>query len=171
MKKSSLITPFTVYCLLFTLTSCTLPWQKDNETETVVVDSSNPSMIGETAAEPAPQIDITPTDTPKAIAEGGVYLPYTSTAVAQAKWQVVLFFWTSWSPVSIWIDKDITANVASLENDTTILKVNYDDAKDLRDMYGITEQPSFVQVDNSGKMIKKWRWGETLKDIIGQIQK
>ena len=68
-------------------------------------------------------------------------------------------------------DKDITANVASLENDTTILKVNYDDAKDLRDMYGITEQPSFVQVDNSGKMIKKWRWGETLKDIIGQIQK
>lgn len=67
------------------LSSCTLPWQKNDETETVVVDSSNPALPGDTTAQPTTPVDITPTDTPKAIAEGGVYLPYTSTAVAQAK--------------------------------------------------------------------------------------
>jgi len=67
------------------LTGCTLPWQKSNETETVVVDSSNPALPGDTTAQPTTPVDITPADTPKAIAEGGVYLPYTSTAVAQAK--------------------------------------------------------------------------------------
>ncbi len=168
MKK--IITPVILFTSIILLTSCTLPWEK-SETETIVVDSSNPELPANTESQPAPSVDITPSDTPKAIAEGGVYLPYTSTAVAQAKWQVVLFFWASWSPASIWIDKDITANIASLEKDTTVLKVNYDDAKELIDLYGITEQPSFVQVDNSGKMIKKWRWGETLTEIIGQIQK
>lgn len=49
--------------------------------------------------------------------------------------------------------------------------VNYDDAKELKELYGVSEQPSFVQVDNSGKLIKKWRGGTTLTEIIGQVQK
>lgn len=82
MKK--IITPVILFTSIFLLTSCTLPWEK-SETETIVVDSSNPELPANTESQPAPSVDITPSDTPKAIAEGGVYLPYTSTAVAQAK--------------------------------------------------------------------------------------
>lgn len=49
--------------------------------------------------------------------------------------------------------------------------VNYDNAEELKELYAVTEQPSFVQVDNTGKLIKKWRGGTTLTEIIGQIQK
>lgn len=169
MKKSSLIIPFTFCLLLFTLSGCTLPWQENDEVE-VVADSSNPESQINTKPEWNTPVDITPSDTPKAIAEGGVYLPYTTTAVAQAQWQVVLFFHANWSPASIWIDKDIATNIATLPKDITILMVNYDDAKDLRELYEVTEQPSFVQVDNTGKLIKKWRGGSTLTEIIGQVK-
>lgn len=70
MKRSSLVIPFTVYFLLFTLSGCTLPWQKDNETEVVVADSSNPALPGDTTTQPTAPTDITPSDTPKAIAPG-----------------------------------------------------------------------------------------------------
>lgn len=147
-----------------------MPWQKNNEVE-IVADSSNPESSENKKAQEEETVAIIPDDTPKAIATGGVYLPYTSTAVAQADWQVVLFFHANWSPASITIDKDIAANKATLPKDITILMVNYDDAKELRDLYEVTEQPSFVQVDNSGKLVKKWRWGTTLAEIIGQVKK
>ncbi len=153
------------------LSSCTLPWQKNDETETVVVDSSNPALPGDTTAQPTTPVDITPTDTPKAIAEGGVYLPYTSTAVAQAKWQVVLFFHANWCPTCIANHKDIETNIKNIPADLTILRTNYDDEKELRELYTVTEQHTFVQVDNSGKLIKKWRGGTTLAEIAGQVQK
>jgi thioredoxin 1 len=169
MKKTRLFLPF-AFCLLpFFLNACTLPWQKNTETETVVVDSSNPELG--TTTQPAPTADITPSDTPKAIAEGGIYLPYTSTAVAQAKWQIVLFFYANWSPSSLEAHKDIEKNIKNIPADLTILQTNYDDEKQLRELYGITEQHSFVQVDNTGKMIKKWRGGTTLAELVGQVQK
>lgn len=58
-----------------------------------------------------------------------------------------------------------------MPKDITILMVNYDDAKELKELYGVTEQPSFVQVDNTGKLIKKWRGGTMLTEIVGQVQK
>lgn len=171
MKKTHLFLPF-AFCLLpFLLNACSLPWQKNNETETVIVDSSNPELPGDTTTPPAGQADITPGDTPKAIAEGGVYLPYTSTAVAQAKWQVVLFFHANWCPTCIAHHKDIEANIKNIPSDLTILRTNYDDEKELRELYAVTEQHTFVQVDNTGKMIKKWRGGTTLAEIAGQVQK
>jgi len=94
MKKISLL--FTCTTALVLLSSCTLPWQKTTppaETETIVEGANNMPATGSTTntvsdipvTPPEPQKDITPSDTPKAIAEGGIYLPYTSTAVAQAK--------------------------------------------------------------------------------------
>jgi len=51
------------------------------------------------------------------------------------------------------------------------LRVKYDDEDELQERYDVNEQPSFVQVDNTGKMIKKWRGGTTLAEIAGQVQK
>ncbi|MCB9807296.1 thioredoxin family protein [Candidatus Peribacteria bacterium] len=70
---------------------------------------------------------------------------------------MVLFFHANWCPTCIAINKDIDSNIGTLPKDITILKVNYDDAQDLKTLYSITEQHTFAQVDNTGKLIKKWR--------------
>lgn len=167
MKKSYL----SILAVSVILASCTMPWAKSGTevTEEVIpadeiTDTNDevPAKSGDTTTAietpiPGGSTDITPDDTPKAIAEGGVYLPYTSTAVAQAKGQVVLFFHASWCPTCIAINKDIEARLAEIPKDLTILKVNYDEATDLREIYSVVGQYTFVQVDNSGKLIKKWR--------------
>lgn len=174
MKK--IIIPATIIGTLL-LSSCTLPWQKKEtapDTETVIEDTGTELIDKTTTPPPAvPEVpkDITPSDTPKAIAPGGVYLPYTSTAVAQAKGQVVLFFHANWCPTCIAVNKDIEANLKNIPADLTILKTSYDDEKELKELYGVTAQHTFVQVDNTGKLIKKWRGGTTLAEVTSQVQK
>ena len=65
--------------------------------------------------------------------------------------------------------KDIKAHLKDIPKDVTILRVNYDDATDLKELYSVTGQYTFVQVDNSGKLIKKWRGGSTLKEVLAQL--
>ena len=163
------------------LAGCTMPWTKaPATTETEVVTDETAIPEGDTAGttvsaegtkpeEPAKPVDTTPSDTPKGIVEGGIYLPYTSTAVAQAKGNVVLFFHANWCPTCVTNEKDIKANLKDIPKDLTLLRVNYDDATELKELYGVTAQHTFVQVDNSGKLIKKWRGGATLKEIVAQV--
>ncbi len=117
------------------------------------------------------QTNLAPSDTPRWIAEGWLYLPYTPTALAQASGNIVLFFYASWSPSGINTDKDIVSKKDKLPKDLTILRVNFDDAEAMKQQYGITDQQTFVQVTNTGELIKKWRGANTLEDIIQQIQK
>jgi len=49
--------------------------------------------------------------------------------------------------------------------------VNFDDAEAMKQQYNITDQQTFVQVTNTGELIKKWRAANTLEDIIQQIKK
>lgn len=117
------------------------------------------------------QSNLAPSDTPRGIAEGGIYLPYTPTALAQASGNIVLFFYASWAPASIATNKDIIDKKDTLPKDLTILRVNFDDVDAMKQQYGVTEQQTFVQVSNTGELIKKWRGANTLADIIQQIQK
>ena len=175
MKKIHLIA--FVFISTLVLSGCSIPGMGDNtEKETVSTTIPNaqetttppvtpPKQDTKTAEvdtsvktpNEAPGDSTVPSDTPKAIVEGGIYLPYTSTAIAQAKGNIVLFFHANWCPTCIKVNKDIEANLNKIPKDLTILKVNFDDATDLRETYGVTEQHTFVQVDNSGKLIKKWR--------------
>ena len=117
------------------------------------------------------QTNLAPSDTPRWIAEGWLYLPYTPTALAQASGNIILFFYASWSPSSIATDKDISLNKEKITKDLTILRVNFDDAEAMKQQYNITDQQTFVQVTNTGELIKKWRAANTLEDIIQQIKK
>jgi len=175
------------------LSACSIPGMGGAETETVpatttTTDTTDTTKTPETPAEPAkteepktPEItpekmpeettnSALPSDTPKAIVEGGVYLPYTSTAVVQAKGDIVLFFYANWCPTCIKVNKNIEENLKKIPKNLTILRVNFDDATELRETYGVTEQHTFIQVDNTGKLIKKWRWESLLSDITAQVQ-
>ncbi len=146
---------------LVALSGCSLPWSKSDEIEIIPGSESEVTK---------PHVDTTPKDTPKAIAGGGIYLPYTSTAVAQASGKIVLYFSTNWCVSCLAVEKNIEENKAKIPADVTILRVSYDDADELRETYELTTQNTFVQVDNTGKKIKEWRGSTTLEEIVSQIQ-
>lgn len=153
----------------------TLPQEVTTPDDTAVTgeeDTSEATKTEENESTAAgEQTNLAPSDTPRWIAEGWLYLPYTPTALAQAAGDIVLFFYASWSPSAINTDKDITAKKEKLPDDLTILRVNFDDAEAMKQQYGITDPQTFVQVTNTGELIKKWRGANTLEDIIQQIQK
>ena len=112
-----------------------------------------------------------PTDTPKAIAPGGIYLPYTPTALAQAKGNIILFFYASWCPTCAVANTDILTNSSDIPSDLTIFRVNFDDETGLRKKYEVTQQHTFVQVNNDGDLIRKWRGASTLSEIVSEVEK
>lgn len=179
MKKTLPLIVLTGLILSLSLSSC---GAKNDETvatvsEEIEVNSEGtwnttaPADVWAEWAAIGEQTNLAPSDTPLAIAEGGLYLPYTPTALAQASGNIVLFFHASWSPASIATNKDITEKKDTLPKDLTIFRVSFDDADAMKQQYGITDQQTFVQVTNTGELIKKWRGANTLSDIIQQIQK
>lgn len=84
---------------------------------------------------------------------------------------VVLFFYASWCPYCRTAESDINENINQIPGDVHILKTNYDTETALKQKYGVTYQHTFVQVDSSGNLIKKWSGSVTLGEIIANIQR
>ena len=79
---------------------------------------------------------------------------------------VVLFFSASWCPTC-------QASVESLDADgvpdgLTVVKVDYDQANDLKKEYGVTVQHTYVQVDESGDEVTKFTGSISGEDIAAQ---
>ncbi len=83
----------------------------------------------------------------------------------------MLFFYASWCPYCRSAENDINKNLSQIPDGVYILKTNYDSEIALRQKYGVTYQHTFVQVDSSGNLIKKWSGSETLSDILANIDK
>ena len=90
--------------------------------------------------------------------EGGDFMKNDST---------VLFFHANWCPSCRAADKNISAE--TIPAGLNVIKVDYDEYKDLRKKYGITSQHTFVQIDADGNMIKKWVGGSDIDDIAQQL--
>lgn len=89
------------------------------------------------------------------------YKEYTGTIDTQS----VLFFSAAWCPSCVAADKGFSAE-NELAIDADILKVDYDNSADLKKMYGVTSQHTFVLVDAEGNMIKKMAWGTKSSDLL-----
>jgi len=96
----------------------------------------------------------------------GTYKESTGTPVVGMK--NVLFFHASWCPTCRAADANIKANLLSIPPSLTIHQVDYDTSTELKKKYGVTYQHTFVQVDESGAMIKKWSSGG-LDEIKAEI--
>ena len=101
----------------------------------------------------------------------GTYDDYTPQALAAtaSSDKVVLFFHATLCSTCQGIDKDIKANLDSIPGDVKIFKVDYDSEKDLEKKYGVRQQYTMVQVDNSGKKIGLWTDSFSLNDILDTI--
>lgn len=94
------------------------------------------------------------------------YTDYSTSALKEAKWNIVLFFHANWCPTCIATDKDIISKW--VPDNLTIFKTDFDTELELKKKYEVLTQTTFVQVDNQWNMIKKWVWGR-LADIVEKV--
>ncbi len=101
----------------------------------------------------------------------GSYEAYSPEKIARAETgDVVLFFHASWCPSCRGLNSDIEANMASIPEGVSILKVDYDKETELKKKYGVTYQHTLVQVDKDGALIKKWSGSPKLTGLLSEIK-
>ncbi len=91
----------------------------------------------------------------------GSYVDYSEAALASASkdGRAVLFFKANWCSTCSVLDEELINETGELPEDVTVLKVNYDKAKDLKKQHNVTVQHTLVQVDEDGRELKKWVGG------------
>lgn len=110
-----------------------------------------------------------PSTSPSVTAEvmtAGAYLTraeYQSQMAERAGTKVVYFFHASWCPTCRATEKAIEED--GIPAGLTVVKVDFDSETDLRKTYGITQQHTFVQVDEDGHELAKWTGSITGADI------
>ncbi|PID97084.1 MAG: hypothetical protein CSA84_01650 [Actinomycetales bacterium] len=116
-----------------------------------------PSTVAPSTAAPDGTTDPVATTDTTAQPVAGRYTDYTdyenSTATAH-EGTVVLFFHAEWCHACRDADEALTKS--GVPDGITVVKVDYDDRVDLRQKYGVTQQHTFVQIDEQGESIKKW---------------
>ena len=131
-------------------------------------------MIGDTMVKKEDTMKATDTMMQKesVMMHSGSYIAYAPELVASsaAKGSVVLFFRAAWCPTCRNVDNDIKSHLKDIPSDLTILDVNYDDSAELKKKYGVTYQHTFVQVDASGALIKKWSGSPTLAALTAEVK-
>ncbi len=88
----------------------------------------------------------------------GQYLDYQGSdqlaqLAGQDRW---LNFHASWCPQCRRLDQDINANPDQIPSGVVILKVDFDDNKDLKQQYGVTQQTTIVRIDADGREVSRY---------------
>ncbi len=95
------------------------------------------------------------------------YIDYSPMALKKAKGKILLFFHADWCSTCKSFDKQITEQ--GIPSDTTILKIDFDTATELKQKYSILSQATFVQVDNEGNAYKRWLWESKISEILNTM--
>lgn len=101
-----------------------------------------------------------------------MYQDYSESAVAAALKEgkkVALFFHAPRCPSCRSLNKELTADIATLPANTVVFKTDYDSSSDLKKKYGVTSQHTIVTIDaNMNKLaLKKW-WDA--QDVAAMLQ-
>lgn len=84
-------------------------------------------------------------------------------AVATGNTKIVLFFYAPWCGTCSVLDDELKEHADRLGSDITVLKVEYDKDRIMKQKYGIVTQHTLVSVDKTGKEISKWVGGDIAK--------
>ena len=98
----------------------------------------------------------------------GTYQAYSENLVANYDGDTVLYFSAEWCSSCRTLDAHL--DDANIPENVQILRIEYDNATDLRKKHGVTTQHTLVHVDSDGNTIKKWSGGSTLDSILKHIQ-
>ena len=108
-------------------------------------------------------------ETTEAMADGGKYVPESKFRADPAAFEsgnTVLFFYAAWCPDCQRTDSSIQET--GVPEDINIVKVDYDNANDLRKKYGVTQQHTYVLIGPGGEELKKWTGSYTAEDIASK---
>jgi len=120
--------------------------------------SSQPTATSPTTSDPATSDSAGPEeDAAEAGSAPGAYVTladYEDDPAAYSGSKVVYFFHAEWCPTCRATESAI--GDTGIPDGLTVVKVDYDTETDLRQEYGVTQQHTFVQVDDSGAELAKW---------------
>ena len=135
----------------------------------VLFSSSDSTPGATTQPETAAQNSIPKNNQSESVETPGSYVAYSDEAAAKAKGTKLLFFHAPWCPQCRALEADINKNGAP--DGTTIFKVDYDSAQELRQKYGVTLQTTVVLIDDEGKLVKKFVANDdpTLAAVTGNL--
>jgi thiol-disulfide isomerase/thioredoxin len=127
------------------------------------------SSAAPTSSEPAPTPTPEPTDAAPAPAPGSyiTLAEYEADKAAYDAGDVVLFFNASWCSTCKIARDNLTADPAAIPDGLTIVTVDFDEATDLKQQYGVTLQHTFVQIGPDGAELAKWSGSVTAEEIAG----
>lgn len=101
-----------------------------------------------------------------------MYQDYSESAVASALKEgkkVALFFHAPRCPSCRSLDKELTADIATLPANTVVFKTDYDSSSDLKKKYGVTSQHTIVTIDANMNKIALKKWWDA-QDVAAMLQ-
>lgn len=104
----------------------------------------------------------------KNIVSRWIYTEYSASKLAEAKWNIVLFFGATWCPSCVSADKTLKSE--TIPEWLTVLHLDYDSNQKLKEKYEILSQHSFVQVDSKWNMVKKWSGSRNIASIVKKLK-
>lgn len=165
MKK---LTPILLIVALFLLSSCSQSTDgSSSQSEEITVEESEQVIENED-----PSISDTEAESTEKTVVPGNYITlaqYESAKDDYSQTDVVLFFNANWCSTCKLIRDDIQENLGSIPSNLTIVLVDFDTEIELRKMYGVVIQHTFVQINTSGKELAKWSGSITVKAIAEKI--
>ena len=102
------------------------------------------------------------------------YTDYTTATFNQARQDnknVVLFFHANWCPTCRALDREITDGLSRLPANTEILKIDYDNAGDLRREYSIRQQHTLVFLSGDPNQPAETLTGGDFDELIFLVEK
>lgn len=108
-------------------------------------------------------------DSPAAMAKGGQYVPESEFRADESSFEsgnTVLFFYAAWCPDCQKTDESIQQT--GVPEDINIVKIDFDNANDLRKKYGVTQQHTFVLIGADGEELDKWTGSFSADDIASK---
>ena len=101
-----------------------------------------------------------------------MYQDYSESAVAAALKEgkkVALFFHAPRCPSCRSLNKELTADIATLPANTVVFKTDYDSTSDLKKKYGVTSQHTIVTIDANMNKIALKKWWDA-QDVAAMLQ-
>lgn len=83
----------------------------------------------------------------------------------------VLYFAATWCPSCQAFYRDLKVRFATLPKDVNLVFVNYDRFGDVKKLYGVTSQHTFVTLDAQGGKKMLWVGGSTVMDLLKKLGK
>lgn len=165
MNKIALATPALAALLLAGCSSTT-------DEATTPIASATDAMTPTESAETATSQPMT--ETPDAMVSdsmttGGQYVSESEFRADEAAFEdgnTVLFFYAAWCPDCQKTDASIQDT--GVPEDINIVKIDFDNANDLRKKYGVTQQHTYVLIGPGGEELKKWTGSLSADDIASK---